>query len=47
MNITTKKMLSIIGEQLARIIELNEYVDKADTVLNSGVCFKNVKRKQR
>ena len=30
MNMTNKKLLGIIAEQLARIIELEEYIDAAD-----------------
>lgn len=34
MNISKKRMIKIIGEQLARIIELNEYIDAADSAFS-------------
>lgn len=47
MKLTTKKMLSIIGEQMARIIELNAYLDKADTAFCLNAKTENEKRKKR
>lgn len=47
MKITTKQMASLLGEQLARIIELNEYIDKADTAFNLLSKEKDVKRQKR
>lgn len=47
MKITTKQMANIIGEQLARIIELNEYIEKADNAFNILSENSDVKRKKR
>ena len=32
MNMTNKKLMEMIAEQLARIIELEEYIDAADKI---------------
>lgn len=47
MKMTTKDMLNIIGEQMARIIELNEYLDKADLVIGVKATAEDSKRKKR
>ena len=46
MKITTKKLLSLIGEQLARILELNACLDKADSVFSQKPSPKKEKRKK-
>lgn len=47
MKLSTKKMLTLIGEQYARIIELNECLDKADAAFNLNIRPENVKRNER
>lgn len=47
MKLTTKQMISIIGEQLARIIELNGYLDAAESAFNRLSEASDVKRKKR
>ncbi len=42
---TTKRVLTLLGEQCARIIELNEIVDKAEAALNTK--YENIIAKRK
>lgn len=47
MKLCNKQMLKIIGEQMARIIELNEYIEAADIAfgkISNGNDIKKTKR---
>ena len=46
MKLTTKKLLSLIGEQLARILELNARIDRAELAFSQKPSAKKEKEKK-
>ena len=47
MRSTTKKMLTIIGEQYARILELEDSLRKAEEIINKNIRISKDKGKER